>query len=238
MAAAAPEMSLSNVNTRRRGKSSAPSDDADTLAPVINKTMTAANAYLKSAEASDNPLSSLIATMAELLAVLAKKTCNSTSSDSFEKVERERSAVIAGLVESTDSKPSARRAHDVAAVTDILDTIDSEAVPVAVYRMGAPPQQPRTGPRLLKVVFATRRSQREVLSKFSSMARELKQDFQFKNLFIRRSMTAEEREQDKQLRDEAKRRRDAGEKCWIYAGKLVTERVHKPQQSRRQGNRY
>lgn len=93
-------------------------------------------------------------------------------------------------------------------------------------------------PRLLKVVFASRQHQREVLSLFPKMAKEKKDDFPFSNVYVRRSMTFEERQADKLLRDEVKRRQENHEKCWVYAGRIVTERVQKPTQSKPQGNRY
>ncbi|KAH7695784.1 hypothetical protein AAVH_37153 [Aphelenchoides avenae] len=87
--------------------------------------------------------------------------------------------------------------------------------------MGAPDPEK---PRLLKVVFSTRHHQRQVISRFTELAREQKASFQFRDVFMRKSLTAEEREADRRLRDELKKRKDNGEKCWIYGGKIVTSR--------------
>ncbi|KAH7713462.1 hypothetical protein AAVH_19200 [Aphelenchoides avenae] len=200
------------------------------LSETIDSTIAAANDFLKSGDA-DNPLYLLIANLTKLLGTLAQPAAQPITA---QDLERERSIVVAGLAESADPKPSKRSAHDAVKLTEMLDTIDSEAVPVAHYRMG----QPGDHPRLLKVVFASRQHQREVLSLFPKMAKEKKDDFPFSNVYVRRSMTFEERQADKLLRDEVKRRQENHEKCWVYAGRIVTERVQKPTQSKPQGNRY
>ncbi|KAH7714216.1 hypothetical protein AAVH_18432, partial [Aphelenchoides avenae] len=82
--------------------------------------------------------------------------------------------------ESPKPKPPERRADDLLQVSSILDTLNSEAVPVAVYRMG---KKDPDRPRIMKVVFATRHHQRE-------------------------SLTAAERDADRVLRDTLKKERD------------------------------
>ncbi|KAH7676105.1 hypothetical protein AAVH_41986 [Aphelenchoides avenae] len=196
------------------------------LKDAIDSTISTANNYLNSGDTS-NPLYALIASLSKLLGVLAQNTVP-TPSIAAEDLERERSIVIAGIPESPDAKPSVRRKHDADQLTHILDAIDSEAAPVTHYLMGrTDPNAETPKPRLLKVMFASRQHQREVLSIFSKLARDNKDNdsFQFKHIYVRRSLTAAERDADKQLRDGAKRRRDAGDKCWVYAGRIVSARV-------------
>lgn len=73
-------------------------------------------------------------------------------------------------------------------------------------------------PRLLKVVLATRSMQRAVLS----ASRHLRNDHQYANVFVRPSLTKEQRDAEYQLRKECRRRREAGERVQIYKGLIVT----------------
>jgi len=51
----------------------------------------------------------------------------------------------------------------------------------------------------------------------------------FKNLIVRKSLSAEERERERSLREEARKRRDKGEKCWVYNGQIVNSRIPPPE---------
>lgn len=64
---------------------------------------------------------------------------------------------------------------------------------------------------LLKVVFATRSMQQA----FLAAARHLRNDSEYKDVYVRPSLTREQRDAEYKLRQECRRRRDAGEKVHI-----------------------
>lgn len=129
---------------------------------------------------------------------------------SAEEKERRRSLVVSGLAEPTSSKPSERLQDDREAIVSMLDYLNVEALPVAVYRLparaNANPGNTPTRPRLLKVVLATNQQQRQVLM----CARKLKDLPHFRGTYIRPSMTPEERKRDYELRQAAKKLRESG----------------------------
>ncbi|KAH7712409.1 hypothetical protein AAVH_20251 [Aphelenchoides avenae] len=170
-----------------------------------------------------------------------------SSEPSAHELERQRSIVIAGLPEAPPNLSSAERnSLEVNAVHSLIDRCrpppptppvlgqheqppdgDSQQHPppqqrpsppeisvVTAYRMG---QQNRDRPRLLKVVLATRSMQRA----FLAAARHLRLDPDFKDVFVRPSLTREQRDAEFRLREECRRRRDAGEKVHIYRGLIV-----------------
>ncbi|KAL3104908.1 hypothetical protein niasHT_016606 [Heterodera trifolii] len=68
--------------------------------------------------------------------------------------ERQRTLVFIGLPESNAARPSERVQEDREATTKILDHLEVEAEPTAVFRLGQYDPQ-RTTPRPLKVVLPT-----------------------------------------------------------------------------------
>ena len=118
-----------------------------------------------------------------------------------EEKERRRSVVISGLAEAT-GVPSSRAAADLQSVTKLMDEIDAETTIVSSYRLGN-----KTHPRgrLLKVVFATSSQQFNALKK----AKQLKNSIQFKGVYIRPSLTVEQRIKEKQLWDEYKKLKES-----------------------------
>ncbi|KAH7716355.1 RNA-directed DNA polymerase from mobile element jockey-like protein [Aphelenchoides avenae] len=161
---------------------------------------------------------------------------------SAQELERQRSIVIAGLPEAMPNALSVvRDAHEKNAVFSLIDrcrpppppapvedpTLPPEQQPlppsqepapevciVAAYRMGQPS---RDRPRLLKVVLATRSMQRAVLS----ASRHLRNDPQYEAVYVRPSLTAEQREAEYKLRQECRRRREAGENVRIAKGQII-----------------
>jgi hypothetical protein len=128
-----------------------------------------------------------------------------------ELLERRRSIVVAGLPESKKSKLSGRVEDDTIQVQKILDITKTEAKPIAIYRInprivpGEVATTP-TKPRLLKVIFASTSHRTTTLRN----SRDLKETESFRNVFLRPSMTKEERKSDFDLRKAVKGLRDAG----------------------------
>lgn len=137
--------------------------------------------------------------------------------ESPEEKERKRSIVVIGLSEPTDNKASDRIKSDASSVEGLLDVLNVAAAPVSIYRMGHPdpnrfPQNPRKGPRVLKVVLPSNGIQRQVLAALKFHRNDLKENENYSRCFIRPSLSPEERELDKAARAELKRRKQAGEK--------------------------
>ncbi|KAH7706336.1 hypothetical protein AAVH_26440 [Aphelenchoides avenae] len=87
---------------------------------------------------------------------------------------------------------------------------------VAAYRMGQPR---RKRPRLLKVVFAARSMQRGVLA--ASRHLRMAADGQYTDVYVRPSLTKEQRDAEFKLREECRRLRAQGHRCSIRNGAVV-----------------
>lgn len=127
--------------------------------------------------------------------------------DPAEAKERARAIVVVGLPE-TEGKPSVRQAGDKAKLIDLFDELDTEATIVATYRMGV---KNDGKPRLTKVILGTSGQQHGVIG----AAKKLKNTVKFKGVFLRPSMTKEERDEDAKLRKELGQRRQNGERVYI-----------------------
>lgn len=135
-----------------------------------------------------------------LTAVSANDFGGKQQQNEAEEKERLRSIVVSGIVEN-EAKPSERRQADRQVVDDILDAVNVDADAVAVYRMG---EKKPNKPRLLKVVFGNSGQQRSVLK----AAKQLKQNSAFSGVFIRPSLTKEQRKEDYEIRQKVKKMRE------------------------------
>jgi len=139
------------------------------------------------------------------------------NTESPEEKERKRSLVVISLPEPTLPKPSDCVKADTNTITNMLDTLGVAAAPVSVYRMGHPDpnrftDRPRRGPRVLKVVMPSSALQRQVFSALRVYRNDLRALPNFQRAIIRPSLTAEDREKDRLVHAELKRRREAGER--------------------------
>ena len=139
----------------------------------------------------------------------------------MEEERREHSLVVSGLPESTDTSAIARIKQDTTKVHEILDVLDIPALPMTLYRMGRPNGR---GPRPLKVEMPTRHSRDKALRNRS----KLKNVNELKSVFIRPSMSLEERNAHKSLIEERVKKNAAlGENerdtnpFVLYAGNLM-----------------
>ncbi|EYC39262.1 hypothetical protein Y032_0665g1322 [Ancylostoma ceylanicum] len=114
-----------------------------------------------------------------------------------EEEKRARSIVIAGIPEAEgDLEPVERVSHTEAMTYKVLNALGVEARPTEVYRMG---DVAKGKTRLIKCVLPSER----FLLKALRNAPALRNLTGFDHVYIRRSMTREEREKDRELRRQA-----------------------------------
>lgn len=180
------------------------------LDPVLHPDRMSVDSLLdKALEINRDP------TVQQLLLALKDKIPGEFSAF-LEREKRERSVVISGIDdEPMEARPSDRQKHLEEKINKVFDAINVECRPSEIYRMGK--IDPRR-PRLVKVVFPSQAHWRTALAN----ARLLKESG-FPNVYIRRSMTAEERQREYELRQTARERnRDKGFKEWVvYKGNLI-----------------
>jgi hypothetical protein len=133
-----------------------------------------------------------------------------------EEKERKRSVVIIGLPEPQHAKASERVKADSDAISSMIDVLNVETAPVAVYRMGRPPTDNTKGPRLIKVVLPSSQHQWRVLGALKVHRQALRKLQGCGRVLIRPSLTQEERERERELQARLKKRRD--ENPGVYVG--------------------
>uniref|UniRef100_A0A7I4XWK3 KH_dom_type_1 domain-containing protein n=1 Tax=Haemonchus contortus TaxID=6289 RepID=A0A7I4XWK3_HAECO len=116
-----------------------------------------------------------------------------TIADAVEADKRDRSLVIFGIPESASDVSSSRRQKEVEdKVTEVLDVLGVECRPVEVYRMGRPGG---SRPRLIKLVLPSKSHWASALSNSYRL-----RNSGLSNVYIRKSLTREEREHEFRLR--------------------------------------
>ena len=80
----------------------------------------------------------LIQQLSTLLAATAEQLQQQQLAMDPHEMERQRSVVLIGLPESTKAKATERAADDEQTVRNVLDELDVECLPQAVYRLGKP----------------------------------------------------------------------------------------------------
>ncbi|KIH43703.1 hypothetical protein ANCDUO_26286 [Ancylostoma duodenale] len=132
--------------------------------------------------------------------------------------KRKRSVVIYGIEEANKELPAIeRQRHTEAQVEKILDVLNVESRPVEIFRMD---RQLEGRPRLVKVVFSSRNYFFDVLRN----AHKLRNIPLYNRIYIRQSMTIEERNNDRELREKARElnAKEGGRKTYVvYKHKLV-----------------
>lgn len=132
-----------------------------------------------------------------------------------DRQRRQSNLVISGLSEKQSGNNDERKAHDDKHVCNLLRELDvsKDAVRTS-YRIGKP-QSNRS--RLLRMVCYDKDQKMEILRK----ARKLNDSDNFKKTYINPDLTPLQQLQQKELRKELKRRRDANERVMIRHGKIV-----------------
>ncbi|KAF8374689.1 hypothetical protein PRIPAC_81118 [Pristionchus pacificus] len=179
----------------------------------VNALIQGIGKYLGSLSGGDktSPLALLLGTCASVLSDLKLRSTSSID-DAIEKEKRERSVVVQGLPESSATKASERMTDDHARVISMLDLIDLEHSPAAIFRMG---EKSETRPRLLKVMFHSRTAQTTFLSKSRTVTSN------FPNVFVCPSLTKSEREAAFLLREKKRQLKTEGKDVLIYAGSII-----------------
>jgi hypothetical protein len=131
-----------------------------------------------------------------------------------EEKERRRSIVVCGLKESMEPTHRGKFKQDFEQVEKLLDTLDIECGPIHVYRMGKPINNK---PQFLKVVLPTSFYQSQCLKN----AKTLKAAPGYDGVFIRPSMTKEQRQADYELRVRLRELNKDGISHRIFRGEIV-----------------
>ncbi|KAL3104936.1 hypothetical protein niasHT_028468 [Heterodera trifolii] len=105
--------------------------------------------------------------------------------------ERQRTLVFIGLPESNATRPSERVQEDREAAIKILDHLEVEAQPTAIFRLGRYDQK-RTTPRPLKVVMPTPTHQHVALGGWKRERARLRSQQNMARLFVRPALTKEQ----------------------------------------------
>ncbi|WKX95333.1 hypothetical protein Q1695_012074 [Nippostrongylus brasiliensis] len=145
--------------------------------------------------------------------------------------KRSRSVVISGIPKADPStSPSARQAATERYVINILDELGVETKPSEVFRSG--PLNDTKTPRLVKCVFSSHRFFFDVLKN----AKRLRALPEFRDIFIRRSMTPAERQKDRELRLQARQLNKSefnGERVYVVYKEQVIKRSDIPKLGQR-----
>ena len=230
-------MSLTTIPTPslKRPRSDEDSDGLDDTSSLLSRM----RAFVSEAQAS-SPQSQLELTSIamlemsiKLLSHLSSSLAASSSSApsaldmavAIEEDKRERSVVIQYLPEGSDTLTGSQRVScDADAIGKMCDLAGIEVGGLVHFRMGrrhspssssAPASK---GPRLLKLMFPGRSHQRDFLAK----SREIRKDPSFAKIFIRPSLSKEQRNAEYKLRKEKRDRVSKGENVVIYDGKIMS----------------
>ena len=139
-----------------------------------------------------------------------------------EEKERKRSLVIIGLPEA-ELGDSIQRA-DSESVVSMLRTLEVEARPTQVYRMGKRSDD-KTKPRLVKIVMPSSQLQRRCLGALKEKREALRKVEGFKKAIVRPSLTPEQLDIDRKLRAKLKEKRAENPKLKLYIkyGKICVD---------------
>ena len=126
--------------------------------------------------------------------------------ENMEEIERRRSIVIAGLPEEQGTPTKIRQLN-----LDTAYQIGAEATVSTAYHVG-PKKDGK--PRLLKVVLVSHSHQKNILRK----AKNLRENKQFENVYIRPSLTPEQQKNEYDLRQELRALKSIGKNARITWG--------------------
>ena len=145
------------------------------------------------------------------------KTKTSLLDDLSDQYRRRRNLIISGVPEPSGGSADERKHSDVGKVTDIFEAIsvnDNVSV-VHVHRIGRIMEGRN---RLLRVVLRDEDSKYLVLKE----ARQLRNTPSFQKVFVNPDLTQTQRREGKRLREELKRRKDAGEDVILRRNRIVS----------------
>jgi len=143
-----------------------------------------------------------------------------------DKERRKCNVIIHGLKEPTATEAEDRREEDFALAEELLHKLSCDDVSVNhIARLGAPSTDSDSKVRPVKLELASADSRNKVLRNAKNLRRE--RDASWKNIFLHRDLTPREREARRQLVQELKDRKTAGEaNLIIVSGKIVSKRPY------------
>lgn len=231
-------MTLPNTNKNRKRSCQEKTDsdnDSDSRLTTIRNKLTSIGISPSSPNNSDTNID-LISTINLLVNLVIKQseqitTLQTTITNiekklqienpllSSEDKEKARSIVIVGLSESQGKNDRENFIDDTNKINKIIDSLGIPTNPITTYRMGKPRNDGKGRP--IKVVMPTTYHQRLILSRSKS----LRNISDFSGVYLRPSMTKEERQHDYELRKECRDKNsklNVGEPPWkIFKGKIV-----------------
>ena len=162
------------------------------------------------------PLRAILSQMSLLLGFCADQISKEATKSSYEDQERRRSLVIAGIEEPSDNFTKRDQyKKDRESIQEIFDVLDIATDPVCSYRLGKPDKNKR---RLMKVILPSSFFQTQALRS----AKQLKGHAKFNGIFLRPSLTKEERDAEYQMRKHVRELKASGmTKYRISKGKII-----------------
>ena len=123
--------------------------------------------------------------------------------------------VLSGISELSSGSVDERKSHDETVVNNISNDLNINiSGHFRCFRIGKPGSE---RPRLLKVVFTSMEDKMNLLRK----GKMLRKSERFRQVYINPDLTILQRENNRSLREELKRRREAGEQVMIRGDKVV-----------------
>ena len=152
---------------------------------------------------------------------LETKTLDSTSilDEMKDRLRRKKGLVISGLPEPVEGSVNERKEADKIKIRSLLNDL-CDQTDDSISRMHRIGRQQPDKPRLLRIVFRDEDDAKDVLYK----AKELRNMPVYANIFINPDLTPSQREANKKLREEVKRRRTSGEDVIIRGNKVIPRR--------------
>lgn len=139
--------------------------------------------------------------------------------DEFEdRLRRKKSLIISGIPEQLEGPADQRSASDDKEVKNVVESLcEHHGGFSRIHRIG---RFQSDKDRLLRVVFSNEEDAKAILYR----AKQLRNTQSFRYIFINPDFTPFQRECNKRLREELKRRRDLGEDVIIRGGKTVARK--------------
>lgn len=224
-------MDTSSITGVKRPRQSSPELSGDGLAvdgAAISSLNSRIGDFITAAKTSStafSPLESASLLMLEACSQILSRLSSTPSPDSLHdhirEERRERSVVIEFLPEDMTLAGAERVKRDSEAVQQILSHAGLEIGGPTHFRMGKPGQKTADGkakPRLLKLELPGRSFKHILLSKASLV----RKDPNFKGVFIRPSLSAEQRKADYLLREKKREMVRQGKDMVIFRGQLLS----------------
>lgn len=227
-------MSKSSTPTQRTTRSSSTTSSAITLIDIKNLIESSTKEILGSLKKEINEISNKLSHLQNKVDELESRNsqleqrCHQLESKSLnistaildemeDRLRRKKSLIISGIPEQTEGSAEERIEADKTTVEDLLENLCgvSDSDISRTHRIGR--QQPDKN-RLIRVALSDEDDKKKILYK----AKELRNMPSYSNVYINSDLTPSQRESNKRLREELKRRRDLGDDVIIRGGKVVS----------------